>query len=217
MVCKKCGQQFEDGFNKCPNCGESVNGKKKAKKPVFKKWWFWVIVVVFVVGILGSSGGSDETESTTTKKSETETVQVQNTEEIATDEIPTEEITVEETTTEIADYREICVSVGYKDIARMPDDYDGKDVYFTGEVVQVMESSFTSSVTYRINVTKDEYGFWEDTVYVTYKLPDGAPRILENDIVDFYGVCKGTYTYSSVLGSNITIPYVDAKIIDIVS
>ena len=217
MVCKKCGNQFEDSFNNCPNCGEGVKDKKKDKKPIFKKWWFWLIIIIVVIGLIGSSGNDDSDVSETT---ENETAQEQQIDEITTneiiiDEITTEEITTEPTTEEI-DYRESCVSIGYKDIARMPDDYEGMNVYFTGQVVQVMESSFTSSVTYRINVTKDSYGYWEDTVYVTYKLPDGSPRILEDDVVKFYGVCKGVYTYSSVLGSNITIPYVDAKIIDLV-
>lgn len=215
MICKKCGQTFEDGFNNCPNCGESVNGKKKAKKPIFKKWWFWLIIVLVLFIIIGSSGGGSE-EETSADGNEQTTVEA-GVDVDATAEEQTEETTAEETTTEQIDYRETCVAVGYKDIARMPDDYKGMDVYFSGQVIQVMESSFSNSVTYRINVTQDEYGFWEDTVYVTYRLPDGSPRILEEDIVTFYGVCQGTYTYSAVLGNNITIPSVDAEIIDIIS
>ncbi len=213
MVCKKCGQAFDDSFNNCPNCGEGVKGKKKTKKPIFKKWWFWLIIIFVVLIIIGSAGGDESYDVS----SSAENTEIEMTQEQTTDEISTEEITSLESTTEEVDYRESCVSIGYKDIARMPDDYNGLDVYFKGQVVQVMESSFSSSVTYRINVNQDVYGYWEDTVYVTYKLPEGSPRILEEDIVVFYGICKGTYTYSSVLGNNITIPAVDAKIIDIVS
>lgn len=62
MICKKCGQQFEDSFNNCPNCGENVNGKKKDKKPIFKKWWFWIIVAVVLIGFISIiSGGGEET------------------------------------------------------------------------------------------------------------------------------------------------------------
>lgn len=216
MICKKCGQTFEDGFNNCPNCGESVNGKKKAKKPIFKKWWFWLIIVLVLFIIIGSAGGGSE-EETSVDGNEQTTVEAGVDVDATAEEQTDEETTAEEETTEQIDYRETCVAVGYKDIARMPDDYKGMDVYFSGQVIQVMESSFSNSVTYRINVTQDEYGFWEDTVYVTYSLPDGAPRILEEDIVTFYGVCQGTYTYSAVLGNNITIPSVDAEIIDIIS
>lgn len=59
MVCKKCGHVVEDGFNNCPNCGESLVGKK-VKKPIFKKWWFWLIIVFVAVIIIASSGSSDE-------------------------------------------------------------------------------------------------------------------------------------------------------------
>lgn len=210
MICKKCGQVFDDNFNNCPNCGESANGKiKKNKKPIFKKWWFWLIIIILVIGIIGAAGDSSDT-SSTTDKNEEKTTQEQLINET------TEEITTE-LATEATDYRENCTSVGYKDIARMPDNYKGMDIYFSGQVMQVIESSFSNSVEYRIGVTEDEYGFWDDVVYVTYKLPEGAPRILEEDIVTFYGVCQGTYTYSAVLGNNITIPSVDAKIIDIIS
>ncbi len=94
MVCKKCGQQFEDGFNNCPNCGESVSGKKKAKKPVFKKWWFWLIIVLVLVVLIGSSGGSEETESTTADNSAQTTLQAVE---------ATEENSIQEETTEAAD------------------------------------------------------------------------------------------------------------------
>lgn len=216
MICKKCGQAFDDNFNNCPNCGESANGKKKKdKKPIFKKWWFWLIIIILVFGIIGSAGDSSDT-SSTTDKNEEKTTQEQEINETASTETISEEAT-SEPLTEATDYRENCISVGYKDIARMPDNYKGMDIFFSGQVMQVMESSFSNSVTYRIGVTQDEYGFWDDVVYVTYKLPEGAPRILEEDIVTFYGVCQGTYTYSAVLGNNITIPYVDAKIIDIIN
>ena len=56
MNCKKCGKQIEDGFNNCPNCGESVAAKTKQKKPIFKKWWFWLIIAVVLIGIIGAAG-----------------------------------------------------------------------------------------------------------------------------------------------------------------
>ncbi len=65
MNCKKCGADVEDGFNNCPNCGESVAAKTKQKKPIFKKWWFWLIIAVVLIGIIGSAGGSDTEEPTT--------------------------------------------------------------------------------------------------------------------------------------------------------
>ena len=194
MVCKKCGQQFEDSFNNCPNCGENVNGKKKDKKPIFKKWWFWFIIVIVVIGLIGSSGDNDNSDVSATAENGT-------TQEQQTNEVATEEISSTEAITENVDYRESCTSVGYKDIARMPDDYEGLDVYFTGQVIQVMESSFSNSVTYRIDVTKDAYGYWEDTVYVTYKLPEASPRIqhLDGESVAVYALPEESATTTESL------------------
>ena len=74
MICKKCGQQFEDSFNNCPNCGETVNGTQKVKKPIFKKWWFWLIIVIALIGIIsGASGGNSEEGTTTANNEQTTT------------------------------------------------------------------------------------------------------------------------------------------------
>lgn len=113
-------------------------------------------------------------------------------------------------------YIAACNEITYKDLARQPEKYKGKQLCFKGEVAQVSEPLFGKSITYLIQVTCGEYGFWDDTVYVTYTLPDGAPKILEDDIVMLYGECDGDYSYTSVLGARITVPYIKAKYIDIV-
>lgn len=213
MYCKKCGNQVEEIMTSCPNCGENMDAQQSSlayeqamlniinKKPVTRKWWFWLIIIVVVFVFFIAVSGSNDDDSKTTEKTEAEITQEQKTDEI---------------TTEDPNYRENCVSIAYKDIARMPDNYEDLNVYFSGQVVQVMDDGSSNNCVYRINVTAGEYGTWEDTVYVTYKLPEGSPRILEDDIVNFYGVCKGVYTYTAVLGNDITIPYVDAKYIDII-
>ena len=113
-----------------------------------------------------------------------------------------------------ADYKAACKKVAYEDIARQPDKYIDQDVVFTGEVVQVDKISGNSYYA-RVNVTKDEYGFYDDTVYITFTLTDGSPKILEDDIVTFYGVCTGEASYTSVFGQQITIPSGDVAYIDI--
>ena len=115
------------------------------------------------------------------------------------------------------DYKVLCTIYNYKDIARQPDQFKGKKAIFRGKVIQVSEGIINSKkVELRVNVTQDEYGFWDDTVYVTYTYKDGEPKILEDDIIDMYGTIEGTTTYISVLGAKITIPSFKAKYIDIV-
>ena len=45
----------------------------------------------------------------------------------------------------------------------------------------------------------------------------GNNRILQNDIVSFYGEFTGIMTYRSILGANSSIPSVNAKYIDILN
>lgn len=100
--------------------------------------------------------------------------------------------------------------LNFKEISRDPNSYEGEYYSFTGKVLQVMEGfslGGTTSTQMRI-ATKGNY---DDVVYVIYERPDGDKRILEDDQVTIYGVCKGLYTYTTVLGSSITLPKFKAE------
>ncbi len=235
MLCPNCKKEIADGAQFCPECGANLSQQvnpapvntppEKQKKPVTKKWWFWVLIVIAAFILIGMfSGGSDDTDSDTPANNDSvvqadETTTEKTIIETTTPETTTEETTKVTTTEKPAlsesEYKASCSSITYKDIARQPDSYKGQNIMFTGEVMQVSESSYSNKVVLLIQVTKDQYGYWDDLVYVTYTLPEGAPRILEDDIVKFYGECKGTYTYETVMGSNNTIPSVSALYIDI--
>ena len=111
---------------------------------------------------------------------------------------------------EEADFKNTCETYSFKEIARNPGNYKGKKVKFTGEVIQVTEGWF-NSVDIRMNVTKNSYGWYDDTIYCTYTYADGESKILEDDIITIYGICEGDYTYTSVLGASITLPKVSAR------
>lgn len=96
----------------------------------------------------------------------------------------------------------------FDDVARDPDAYEGKRVQFTGEVIQVMQDGNT--YTLRVNVTPVSYGY-TDTIMMSYTAPEGAPRILEDDVLTFYGVMGGMYTYESIFGASITVPLLFAQ------
>lgn len=111
-------------------------------------------------------------------------------------------------------YMSKCKSISYNELARNPKKYEGQLVKFTGEVIQVQEAqSWLYYNVYRIDVTYQGYGYYDDTVYVTYDGYDSEERILEDDIVTFYGEYKGLKTYETVMGANVTIPHVEAKYI----
>lgn len=96
-----------------------------------------------------------------------------------------------------------CTTVSYTDVERNPDNYKGTKIKIAGKVIQVSEGWF-DSVTMRIDCNGN---IW----YVTYTRSEGESRILEGDAITAYGECDGLQSYTSVLGSQITIPSMDMK------
>lgn len=110
-------------------------------------------------------------------------------------------------------YKAECVSYTYEEIARNPDAFKGNYAKFKGEVIQVIEDG--NDYTLRVNITEGRY-YWDDTILVIYTKKDSSePRILEDDIVWMYGKLAGTYTYETVMGSQLTVPFYQAEYIDI--
>lgn len=106
-----------------------------------------------------------------------------------------------------------CHTYSYDEIARNPNNYFGKSAKFRGEVIQVLPEG--DSYTLRVNITSGRYT-WSDTILVTYTKQDpNEGNILEDDIVMLYGTLMGTYTYETVMGANLTVPFLSAKYIDI--
>ena len=116
-----------------------------------------------------------------------------------------------------------CQTIDYKTLARNPDKYKGNNYKLTGKVIQVLDSDswFDDSTTLRINITAEPNEFaeggylWDDTIVASVTISEGEDRILENDIIDFYGTCAGLYTYESVLGQKISLPRIDIKYFEI--
>lgn len=113
-----------------------------------------------------------------------------------------------------------CSTISYSSLARNPDSYKGKDYTFTGEVIQVLNGS-NNQIDLRVNVTPKRYEYidetyYEDTIYVTYQYSSSAEsRILEEDIITIYGSFAGIYEYESVMGSQVSVPLINAMYIDI--
>lgn len=110
------------------------------------------------------------------------------------------------------DYMASCQTIDYKTLARNPDKYKGQSFKFTGEVMQVIEPTFGNTVTLLISVTKNpDIDIYTDNIYATVSVPDGVDRILEDDIITFYGDCEGMYNYESLLGQKISLPKISIK------
>jgi len=94
--------------------------------------------------------------------------------------------------------------VTYEDLFRHNERYVGESVYYRGQVVQVV-GLVDEFYAIRVNVTREQVGFWTDDVLITYERGDGV-RVLEEDIIEFVGIVSGLHQYEAVLGNQRTIP-----------
>lgn len=193
--CKKCGTWLPDTIN------PAIPKKSFFQRiPGFRsgKWWkkaiasiFYGIVLLFVIGlIMSSSGTSSQNSKTTVTQDPTETME---------------------------QFKATCEKISSDDLARDTEKYVGKRVVLTGEVIQVLEKD--NNVTMRVNVTKKgtpEFTYWEDTVLVEYTRPSNESRILEEDIIQFWGTVEGRITYEAIFGQEVTLPEIGAKYITVV-
>lgn len=106
-------------------------------------------------------------------------------------------------------YKASC-TISYNDLARSPENYKGEYVFFSGRVVQVCSeaSSALYYSTYRVATN----GRYDDVALVYIDNYGSGSRILEDDIISFYGKFDGLYTYTTVLGASITIPAIKAEV-----
>lgn len=116
--------------------------------------------------------------------------------------------TTSSSTVDIKQYKSQCNEISYSDLAHSTEKYISKKVKLTGQVIQVQESG--NSVVIRVNITKDKYGIYSDTVWVNYTMKSGDSHIIENDIINIWGSVNGRKTYSTILGSSVTIPEITA-------
>lgn len=98
--------------------------------------------------------------------------------------------------------------ITYDQLARTPDDFDGKKVKFSGKVVQVIEDDDTTQIRLAVNDNYDTVLFGE------YSKSIVSSRVLEDDHITIYGTSVGTISYKSTMGGTITIPGVYIEKID---
>lgn len=92
----------------------------------------------------------------------------------------------------------------YTSILRSPLTYKGTAMSVYGRVLQKSQGFFTTVL--RVATS----GRWDNVFYITCSNNE-ASGIIEDDYITVYGKCGGTETYTTVLGSSITIPAIEAE------
>lgn len=231
MFCNKCGKKTDVNSKFCNYCGTPTNiiyttRKIQKKKIIYKKWWFWLLVAIELAIILFLFFSTSNNYTYQTSKSENRIDKkiedkLEETEEEKTARLQAEKnakvkAEAEEKVkkqTEEKDFKEECEVYTYEQLARNPDKIKGKKVKLTGQVIQVMQG--VSSVELRINITKEDYGYYDDTIYALYIPKVGEDKILEEDVITVWGIAQGDYSYTSILGSSITLPFVNIHYVEI--
>lgn len=94
--------------------------------------------------------------------------------------------------------------ITYEQIARDPEGYTGDKLTFTGKVLQVQRSDYSTVI--RLAVDSD----YDQVVLCSYMDSATPTRVLENDIITVKAVVIGETSYTSVLGATITLPEIYA-------
>ncbi|WP_273710489.1 hypothetical protein [Leuconostoc mesenteroides] len=194
------------------------------KKPWYKLPQLWVLVVfVVVIGIfiaIRSSEAHEESakiarENSSVDKESRASSKKESIEESKADSSDRASEAAESESTEASskvaeqEPTQYKTGVTFDQIARTPDDYDGKKIEFTGKVLQVMEDDDYTEIRLAVD------GDYDNVILVDVDsdIMNGS-RILEDDLVTVSGISDGTTTYESTSGANITIPAMTAKIIN---
>lgn len=103
--------------------------------------------------------------------------------------------------------------ITFDDLSRNPDDFMGKKVEFTGEVLQVTELS--NEVQIRLATKEASWGgYSDDVIYIYFSSDLIDSRILEEDIITVYGTSQGLHSYTTIMGGNVTLPLIEVDKID---
>lgn len=201
--------------------------ENQKNKPITKRWWFWLIIVILICGAIG---GIIESQEKNEKSNSSNSSQVQTSNGNESTEAKTEKATQKTTTVATTekeskeDYIANCVEVAYKDLARNPDNYKGKDIKVTIEVNQELtgglftESGYRGYEDYELDLENDNSTYLQKEWYISYEVADGESRILANDVVVFYGEYNGTIEMERALtGTKEYVPNLKAKYHKIIS
>lgn len=117
-------------------------------------------------------------------------------------------MTVEVSTLE-QQYKEGCTEYPCEDILRNPEEFKGVKIRISGEVFQVV-SDDGSNLTLLLDTGEDN-----GIAYIKYNRDKGENRILDGDSVTAYGTFYKLTKYTSVLGTEKTVPELYANFLDI--
>ncbi|AWX32051.1 zinc ribbon domain-containing protein [Methanosphaera sp. BMS] len=99
-----------------------------------------------------------------------------------------------------------CKEINYKELNKNPDKYYGDNIKLRGRIMQISEGN--SGGNYLLMYVNDQY---DQLAYVEYY---NDTNFVEDDWVTVYGVCGGSYSYTTKIGGSNTVPSVYGSILE---
>ena len=116
-------------------------------------------------------------------------------------------------TPDLTQFKQNCEEIEYTALARNPNSYIDRKVKFTGQVVQALEQDGAYFVL--MNVVDNGYGYWDGLIGAWVQAKSNGDRILEDDIITVYGICRGLYTYETIMGAENSVPLLNVLCYDL--
>ena len=200
----------------------------EAQKPIYKKWWFWLIVAIVVfAGIGGNSNSKTETKKETKTETSAEIANESSADEAEKEKEAKESADKEAQEAALKAANEKAAqeaaakaaaekaaqdaadkdpntyqSLPYDEMARNGDNHKGEKLQINGKVIQVIDSD-DGTAQLRV-ATRDGY---DDVYYIEIPASQWKThRLLEDDVITFYGNVYGLLSYDSTMGGKITVP-----------
>ena len=208
--------------------GKRDENISEAQKPIYKKWWFWLIVAIVVfAGIGGNSNSKTETKKETKIETSAEIANESSADEAEKEKEAKESADKEAQEAALKAANEKAAqeaaakaaaekaaqdaadkdpntyqSLPYDEMARNGDNHKGEKLQINGKVIQVIDSD-DGTAQLRV-ATRDGY---DDVYYIEIPASQWKThRLLEDDVVTFYGNVYGLLSYDSTMGGKITVP-----------
>ena len=208
--------------------GKRDENISETQKPIYKKWWFWLIVAIVVfAGIGGNSNSKTETKKETKIETSAEIANESSADEAEKEKEAKESADKEAQEAALKAANEKAAqeaaakaaaekaaqdaadkdpntyqSLPYDEMARNGDNHKGEKLQINGKVIQVID---TDDGTAQLRVaTRDGY---DDVYYIEIPASQWKThRLLEDDVITFYGNVYGLLSYDSTMGGKITVP-----------
>ena len=113
--------------------------------------------------------------------------------------------------TDKSDFKASCQVFSYDELLNNDQSLVGTNVKCTGKVISFSDEA--DGIVYFINITKDSFGDWYDTVCI--KTSDSSPdESLVSEEITVYGVLEGIQSYSLVMGIPSDVPCINAEVLE---